>query len=401
MKAVIEPGLLRGAVDVPSSKSCAHRLLICAALAQGETTVGMNALSEDITATAGCLASLGARVERCPQGYRVRSGPTETACTLDCGESGSTLRFLLPVAAALGARARFTGRGRLPERPNAPLLSALRAHGVAAEGELLPLTIGGRLSGGEYPIAGNISSQYITGLLLALPLCEGDSRVTLITPLESAAYVDITLDCLRAFGIRVLPDAAGYTVPGGQRFRSPGRVTAEGDWSAAAFWRAANALGGRVECRGLNAASLQGDRAIDGQLQSLGGEINVSNTPDLVPALAAAAALYPGETRITGAARLRLKESDRLRAVSAMLRALGGDCDEEPDGLTIRGVPALRGGHVDGMNDHRIVMAAAIAASAARGEVVIDGCEAVNKSYPAFFEHFNALGGNARVESIG
>ena len=399
MRAVIEPGTLRGRVTAPSSKSWAHRLLIAAALADRATDVRLNAVSDDILATAGCLRQLGAGIERTQEGYRVSPvRPRDEKRTLFCRESGSTLRFLMPVAAALGGETTFTGEGRLPLRPNAVLAEALRAHGARVDGDLLPLTVSGRLQGGRYPVAGNVSSQYITGLMLALPLCAGDSEIALTTPLGSAPYIDITLGALKAFGIRVEPVANGWYIPGGQRYTGPGTVEAEGDWSAASFWLAAGCLGAEIAVDGLRQDSPQGDRCIAAQLASLGGVIDVSGTPDAVPALAAAAALHPGVTRITGAARLRLKESDRLRAVTAMLTALGGQCEEHEDGLTVTGVDRLRGGTVDGCGDHRIVMAAAVAACRAEGPVTITGAQAVDKSYPDFFRVYSGLGGRIHVE---
>ena len=400
MIATVHPHLLRGRVEIPSSKSYAHRLLIAAALSDAPTEVRMNALNNDIIATADCLRALGAKIDRTDAGFLVH--PIQAAPdgehTLFCGESGSTLRFMIPVAAALGARCTFTGAGRLPERPNRILTDALNAHGVHADSDLLPMRLSGRLTGGAYPIAGNVSSQYITGLLLALPLCAQDSQIILTTHLESAAYIDITLETLTPFGIRIERTKSGWRIPGGQHYRSPKSINAEGDWSGAAFWCAANRLGGEVECLGLNHRSVQGDRAILEMLNQLGGEIDVSGTPDLVPALAVAAAAHPGVTRITGAGRLRIKESDRLRTVADMLRALGGQVDELDDGLVIHGGAPLRGGTVDGCNDHRIVMAAAIAGTVAQGPVHITDAQAVSKSYPAFFNAFNALGGLSNVE---
>lgn len=399
MNAVVHPGLLRGSVRVPPSKSVAHRILIAAALADAPTEIELSALNEDILATIGCLRALGVRVEQTENGLRVQplAAPLCAEPTLNCGESGSTLRFMLPVAAALGVACTFVGAGRLPERPNRILTDALNAHGACADRELLPIRLSGRLRGGTYAVAGNVSSQYITGLLLALPLCAEDSEIVLTRALESASYVGITLETLSDFGIRVQETPQGWRVPGGQRYRSPGRVQVEGDWSAAAFWLAANALGSRVECEGLNAVSAQGDRAIVRMLNGLGSEIDVSDTPDLVPALAVAAAMHPGRTRVTGAARLRVKESDRLRAVADMLHALGGQVEERSDGLIIDGGRALTGGTVNGVNDHRIVMAAAVAATAAQGDVIITDAQAVAKSYPSFFEELRRLGGWCEV----
>lgn len=401
MNITIYPRKLTGSVEIPSSKSYAHRLLIAASLADTSTEVRMNALNNDIVATAGCLRALGAQIDRTDAGFLVHpiGQMTDAHHTLFCGESGSTLRFMIPVAAALGATCTFTGAGRLPERPNAILTDALNAHGAHADSDLLPMRLTGKLSGGAYEIAGNVSSQYITGLLMALPLCKEDSEIILTTQLESAAYIDITLETLAPFGIAAERTETGWRIPGGQKYRSPGIVSAEGDWSGAAFWLTANSLGSDVACMGLNDTSLQGDRAIIEMLGRLGGEIDVSNTPDLVPALAVAAAVHSGTTRITGAARLRIKESDRLRTVADMLRNLGSNVDELAHGLIICGGTPLTGCTVDGCNDHRIVMAAAIAATITSGPVTIADAQAVSKSYPAFFEHFNQLGGLAHVES--
>ena len=419
MNIAVRPGPLRGRVEIPASKSVAHRAMIAAALADRPTQIVLNAVNDDLTATAACLSALGAACERTDFGYRIVPAAQEkNACgaaenasgatdlceiasfpTLDCGESGSTLRFLLPVAAALGREARFVGHGRLPERPHDVLLDAMAAHGATADARRLPLQLHGRLRGGTFALPGNVSSQYITGLLMALPLCAGDSVIRLTTRLESAPYVNLTLRALADFSIRAetLPD--GWRIPGGQRYRSPGRVVVEGDWSGAAFWLAANALGSRVECGNLDEASAQGDRAIRPLLNRLGGEIDVSECPDLVPALAVAAAGFPGRTALVGAARLRLKESDRLASVAALLRALGCAVDEGAESLTIHGGAPLTGGTVDGCGDHRIVMAAAVAATAASSPVTILGAQAVAKSYPDFFRDFEALGGNLIVQS--
>ena len=258
---------------------------------------------------------------------------------------------------------------------------------------MLPLTVRGGLKSGDFALPGDVSSQYFTGLLFALPLLAGDSTLRYTSPLESMPYVELTLSVLRQFGIQVESMEDGWRVPGNQRYSSPGVVVAEGDWSAAAFWLGANHLGSQVSLLGMNDASAQGDRAIVAMLSQIGGEIDVTDTPDLMPILSAVAAAIPGKTTcIIGAARLRLKESDRLSAMVQVIRALGGQAEETADGVIVTGCK-LRGGTVDGMNDHRIVMSAAIAATVCQGPVTILGAEAVNKSYPRFFEDFARLGG--------
>jgi len=416
MIATITPAQLSGTIPAIASKSDAHRLLILAALSQGETRLRMEQRSEDIDATIGCLRALGATIEVLPDGVLVRGieQPNENPL-LDCGESGSTFRFLLPVAAALCESARFTGGGRLPERPIGELMTVMQAHGVAFSAERLPFSTSGRLAGGAFSLPGNVSSQYLTGLLLALPLVAQDSTISLTTRLESAAYVDITLHALKRFGVRVSVENGVYAVSGGQTLQSPGECRVDGDWSNAAFFLAAGALGKPVTLTGLHLDSPQGDKAILDALRKFGAlvettadtvtvspanlvgcTIDVSETPDLLPILAVLGAGASGETRLVNAARLRLKESDRLASVSAMLRALGGRVEEQPDALVITG-GRLAGGTVESCRDHRIAMSAAIAAILCESSVTILGADAVKKSYPAFYHDFNQLGGHADV----
>ena len=385
MNVTITPGLLRGAITPPPSKSQAHRLLIAAALADGESRIEHLADSQDIQATRRCMAALKA--------------PGEDLPVLDCGESGSTLRFLIPVALALRGGGRFTGRGRLMERPQKPYFDLFDEKGIAYRQEDGVLTVQGRLTPGTFALPGDVSSQFVTGLLYALPLLEGDSRITLTTPLESRGYVDMTLEALERFGIRAeCPDGRTLRVPGGQTYR-PCRAAVESDYSQAAFYYAANGLGGQVEILGLNPRSAQGDRCIVPYHMQLCGpgeaELDVSQCPDLVPPLAAHAALRQGITRIVNAARLRIKESDRLTAVTQVLTALGADVVEGADCLTITGQPeGLAGGvTVDSHNDHRIAMMAAIAATRCAAPVTIIGAECVAKSYPDFWEDYERLGG--------
>lgn len=397
MDITLSKAKLYGEVQLPASKSFAHRQLIAAALSNGPTTLFVNSTSADIEATVSCICALGAKADALPDGNGYRITPIASVpsqATLFCNESGSTLRFLLPLSAALGIQATFTGAGRLPQRPNKLLIDAMESHGVRATGDTLPLTLSGKLTGGTYMIAGNVSSQYITGLMLSLPLCREDSEILFTTPLESAAYLDITCHVLHQFGIQVAKTENGYRIPGKQAYLSPGSLETEGDWSSAVFWHAANAMGHAIRMTGLNNDSCQGDRQVNEQLKNLGGEINVSQTPDSLPALAAAACVYPGTTHFTGAARLRIKESDRITAVANMLSILGQPVEEEPDGLIVHGGHPFTGGVVDGCNDHRIVMAAALCATLSDTPVTILGAEAIQKSYPRFFDDFAMLGGN-------
>lgn len=416
MDVRLTPAPLRGTLSAIPSKSEAHRLLICAALADRPTELWLPGTSADLSATERCLWALGAGTVR--RGEFIVVSPISDlpeAPFLDCGESGSTLRFLLPVAAALADRVRLTGRGRLPQRPIGALREAMKDRGTVFSRETLPLETRGRLHGGAFSLPGDVSSQYITGLLLAMPLLAEDSVLTLRTHLESAGYVEITLRALRRFGVEIERDGSRYRVRGGQSFRSPGQLRTEGDWSNAAFFLAAGALGAPVGVAGLDAASPQGDQAAAALLERFGAgversdvvsvspaplrgcEIDLADIPDLLPVLAVLAACAEGETRFVNGGRLRLKESDRLKTTAALLTALGGDVWELPDGLIVRGRPRLAGGTVDGANDHRIVMAAAVAAIRCAQPVTIRGAEAVEKSYPAFFADYQKLGGNVHV----
>lgn len=416
--AVISPSVIRGTLTPPPSKSAAHRLLIAAALA-GEGRVRGLSLSADMEATLRAVRGLGVSVRLDGDAACFAPAPPSSSPSplpVDCGESGSTLRFLIPLYAARGIPAVFTGHGRLPERPLGVYADCLPPHGVtlsAASG--LPLTVTGRLTGGDFALPGDVSSQFITGLLFALPLCREDSRIRLTTPLESAGYVDMTLQVLRQAGIRVEPLEDGWFIPGSQTYQ-PLDTAVESDWSQAAFLLAAGALGGEVTLTGLNPASAQGDREALSLFRRFGAaveeapgrivcrkaplhgiDIDAAQIPDLVPVLAVTAALADRVTHITGAARLRLKESDRLAAVADGIRRLGGRVEEGPDFLTITGVPRLTGGRAEGYNDHRIVMALSMAALGCEAPVTVTDAQSVAKSWPAFFEDYRAIGGTAHV----
>ena len=415
MKRMISPGARTGRVHIPASKSQAHRLLICAALGEETCEIVCDGVSADIAATAKCLNALGAKVGRTETGFRISpiQKVPEGCCELLCGESGSTLRFLLPVVGALGAQAAFHREGRLPQRPLAPLDGVLTAHGMtlSEDGDLLLCS--GQLQAGDYEIAGNVSSQYISGLLMALPRLTGESTLTVTGTLESAAYIAMTEDALKLSGVKFSKSGASYAIPGGQRFRLPLRTAVEGDWSNAAFFLCMGALAkGGVRVEGLNLKSSQGDRGVLDVLRAFGAEvgeegdtvtvrrgtlrgvtIDASPIPDLIPVLSVVASVAAGETRVENASRLRLKESDRLQSTANLLRALGGRVEEKEDGLVITGVPALHGGAVETQNDHRLAMSAATAACAATGEVTVDNDACVAKSYPRFWEDYGSLKG--------
>ena len=410
MKVCIEGKKLEGTVRAVASKSCAHRLLISAALADAPCDIEISELSADIEATARCLNALGARAERTSAGYHVVPADWSSAreAALDCGESGSTLRFLLPLAARLpkGSKISFEGHGRLPERPNTALIEAMRQHGAQVSNDFLPLTVEGPMRGGVYEMPGNVSSQFVTGLLFTLPALPDPSSIRFTTEVESGSYIDLTIDALRQFGIVIRPVEGGYDIPGGQVFRSPGKAATEGDWSNAAFWMCARALGSDIEVTNINMDSTQGDRAVMKVLENMRGPngklrgttVDASDIPDLVPVLSVVATQAEGETVFINAGRLRIKECDRLAAMKRCLSILGADIRETEDGLIIRGGKRLTGGTVPSFNDHRIVMSMAVAATVADGPVIIDGAEAVRKSYPTFFEDYGQLGGRFTAE---
>lgn len=417
MDVTILPGPLAGAVRPPASKSQAHRLLICGALGRGETRLLCDGLSRDIVATARCLNALGGDVCRLGEDEILVRPLMDAAggeCQLPCGESGSTLRFLLPVAGALGARGAFCMEGRLPQRPLEPLDRELEAHGMVLRREGALLHWEGRLRAGRYVLPGNVSSQYISGLLMALPLCAGDSELEVTGPVESQAYIAMTEDALRLAGIQWRKDGWRYRIPGGQRGSLPAQCRVEADYSSAAFFLCAGALSPQgVTVEGLDPASSQGDRGVLEILRAFGarveekdGEVAVRRegrlrgitidaapVPDLVPALSAVAAGAEGQTRIVRAGRLRLKESDRLQSTTAMLTALGAEVEELPDGLVITGKPVLTGGTVDPWGDHRIAMAAAVAACLCREPVTVKNSRCTEKSYPRFWEDYRRLKG--------
>ena len=411
-------GILSGAVMPPPSKSQAHRLLICAALATEPCTIVCSALNDDIVATMNCLNALGADIKYSDGVFTVLPVKLQKGATLNCGESGSTLRFLLSVAAALGADATFVGAGKLPQRPNGALCDALALHGIEFEKQMpdaeLPLTCRGSLAAGNYRLPGNISSQYLTGLLFALPLLEQESTIEITDGLTSASYVDMTIDAVRRAGITISNKGNIYEIKGRQQYHLPQRTVVEGDWSAAAFWLVAGVIGKHpITVQGINYDSLQGDRCIVDHLRKMGAFIEIADnrvvafpsqlfgtdldcmdTPDLVPILAVAAAAASGSTEFYNVGRLRYKESDRLAAMQKTLAAFGIASSVGEDTFTVYGGTPVAKSAVDSFGDHRIAMSAAILSTIADGETTILGAECVAKSYPSFYDHFLMLGGN-------
>ncbi len=410
---------LVGSIAAISSKSDLHRILIASALCEDAADIYCNALSADIVATIACLNSLGADItptKLSDDSYKLSLSAGQDTLkkpVCDCNESGTTLRLLTPLAAAAYKNVTFVGKGRLAQRPMEPLLTVMKSHGASFSSDTLPFTIKGKLKPGDYEIAGNVSSQFISGLMFALPHLKKRSRIVLTTALESAPYIDMTISTLKQFGVSIDKVPLGFVIDGEQRFVSPGAIHAEGDWSNAAFWLAAGAIGGEVTVGGLKYPdTLQGDSVIINLLQRFGADtsysdsgkvtvkakplkglaIDISQCPDLAPILSVVGAFASGTTVLTGAARLKLKESDRMAATVEMIRNLGGIAEATDDNLVIEGT-GLVGGTINSHNDHRLAMAAAIAATMTKNPVVIEDAGAVDKSYPKFFDHYKLLGG--------
>lgn len=415
MDIILTPENLKGRVDLPSSKSYAHRMLITAAFSRTASVLLGDFSSDDLSATLRVLTALGAKFENVDGGVKITPALKVKHAIADCGESGSTLRFAVPISAALEIETTFIGTKRLGERPMEELLNCLKEHGVKVSGKGLPLTISGKLSAGDYIIDASRSSQYVTGLLLALPLLDGDSTLT-VRGKGSKAYIDITLDVLKDSGTQITKQGDTFFIRGsGCGYSVSGEKKAEGDWSNAAFWMVAGLLGDEMSIGNLNPASCQGDRRVEDLLKEAGGDISWQNgrltakpselrgitfdaddIPDAVPAMSVALASAKGTSVITGVKRLRIKESDRLVAVMDMLTRLGVPVvyTADDDALKIEGVPNFTGDTLLSYNDHRLAMAGAIAAIRAKSPVTITGAEAVKKSYPAFFADYESLGGN-------
>lgn len=403
MDIKITPSPLHGKVTVPPSKSISHRALICAALADGRSVLHNVLDCEDTKATTDALTALGANITSdggtvTVEGITTPSGTAD----IDCRESGSTLRFMIPVAAALGTNTTFRGKANLPNRPITPYLTEFPKHGVTFDSVKMPYIISGRLSGGEFPVTGDISSQFITGYMLAMPLIGTECKIRLTSELQSRPYALLTADVMKTFGADVHIGEDDFVISAGTSFR-PREYEVEADMSQAAFFLVANAIGGSTEPTNINKDSVQGDAAILGIAEAFtanGGkafDINAEDIPDLVPILTVLACFADGTSHITGCGRLRIKESDRLEAISTGLNRLGAKVEAGADFLTIHGVKELHGGDCRTYNDHRIAMSLAVASQRCTEPVIIRGAECVSKSYPDFFKDFSMLGGKYDV----
>ena len=410
----------------PSSKSMGHREIICAGLACGTSIIDNISMSKDIEATMRCLKAINVAVDEIPSMIEGRKAlqisgnghPMAAADSVDCGESGSTLRFFLPLGANLNCPLTFTGHGKLVSRPLQAYYDIFDEKFIQYfnDNGNLPVTVNGRLTPGTYKLPGDVSSQFVSGLLFALPLLSGDSVIEITSSLESSAYVDMTINCLAKFGVQIENEGGQhrrYLVKGKQRYQAQDSQV-EGDWSQAAFWTVGGSLGTSVTCEGVNVNSLQGDQTVVSIMERMGAAlkqdannvtvtggatkatvIDAANCPDIIPVLTVLAAVSEGTTKIINAGRLRIKECDRLAAMTSELNKMGAAITEESEGLTIIGKPeGLKGGvTVDAWNDHRIAMSLAIAAQKCREPIILTGAESVAKSYPTFWEDYKSVGG--------
>ncbi|MEG0132852.1 MAG: 3-phosphoshikimate 1-carboxyvinyltransferase [Clostridium sp.] len=417
-KIIIEPRLLNGEIEIPSSKSLGHRGIISASLSNGISKINNVQFSKDIVTTLEIMKDLGAEIQVGVNSIIIDGtnifSYQHREINFQCNESGSTIRFLIPIALVKEGKYIFEGKGKLATRPLTPYYEIFSEKHIEYETKAgaLPLKVKGRLTSGTYKIRGDISSQFITGLLFSLPLLEKDSMIIVTTNLESKGYIDLTIDVLKKFGIKIAnEDYKLFKIQGNQRY-VPRDYYIEGDYSQGAFFLVAGAIGSDIKCRGLKSESLQGDKVILKLLKQMGCileenqgfiralpskttgiEIDASECPDLVPILAVLASVSEGKTRIVNAKRLRIKECDRLNATAVELNKLGARITELEDSLIINGVKEFTGGEVDSHNDHRIVMALSIAATRATGKVMINNFMAIEKSYPNFFRDYISLGG--------
>lgn len=409
MNIAITPTKLKGQVRIPPSKSMAHREIICASLADGESRIENLAYSDDIIATIKCMRALGAYIKDNPDNLFVKgnSQRQNSYLVFDCNESGSTLRFMLPIALALNSgKNKFVGRGKLGKRPMDIYERICKSQGIEYIDEsknnpdnFLDLTVQGKLKCGDFYVDGGVSSQFISGLLFALPLLDGDSRIFIEGELQSASYLDLTLSALKEYGIDIQKEGNVIFVKGNQMYMNHDSCI-EGDYSQSAFFEVANYLGSDVEILGLNEESLQGDKVIKDFIERLKEAdenerlvFDGGDCPDIIPVFALACCLRKGKTEIVNVGRLRIKECDRLKATVQELKKLGADIEEGADSISVVGVDKLKGAIVDSHRDHRMAMTLSVAATACDGEVILKDSECVSKSYPDFYEDYTKLGG--------
>lgn len=403
MKVRVFPTKLKGVINIPSSKSLAHRAIICGALADGDCVINNVYLSRDIQATINCLKALGSEIVIDADKVTVKSRPVASVeeRVLDCDESGSTLRFMLPIALAIGGKFRFVGKGKLGVRPLDVFFRIFDKEGIKYSNNSteskLDLTVEGKLDGDSFNVRGDVSSQFISGLLFAIPLSGKSGKITIDGELQSASYINLTLQTLESFGISVVKEKDGYSIASNQKYKSTD-YTVESDFSQSAFFLTANYLGSNIDIANLNSNSLQGDKVIVEMLDALGSgnvnEFDGSDCPDIIPIFSLACALTKGEFIIKNLSRLRIKECDRLSATVQELNKLGAKTVEGVDYIKITGVERLVGGvEVDAHNDHRMAMTLAIAATVCEKDIIINDAESVEKSYPTFFEAYESIGG--------
>ena len=420
MKVRITPSKLEGTVVIPPSKSLSHRAIIAAGLSNGKSIISNIMYSKDIIATIGAMRAIGANIIEHDNYLEITGSKVKRISdVIDANESGSTIRFMIPIAMTIPDKVTFIGKNNLCKRPLDSFFEIFDKKNIKYErGEdYLPLEVEGKLTPGEYEIRGDISSQFITGLLYALPLLDGDSVIKITTPMESKGYIDLTIDMLKLFGIEIINDNyEKFIVKGNQEYKAHDYMV-EGDFSQSAFFLVADMLGANIKLKAMNMHSHQGDKKIIADVEDFGGIIdysdellsvksdNVKNTiidfsqsPDLGPALTVLAQLAEGTTKFINASRLRIKECDRITCMKEELEKLGGSIDEMPDGMIIYGINRLHGGVVNSHNDHRVVMALAMATLRMDGDLVIENAEAITKSFPNFFEVFESLGGKIKYE---
>ena len=425
----IYPSKLEGEVKIPPSKSIAHRAIICASLSDGFCKIENIDYSDDIIATIDAMNSLGAEIVKYEDyleimGIYSNNKKIEENRIIDCNESGSTLRFLVPISLLFEGSSRFIGRGNLGKRPLTTYYNIFDKQGIkySYEDESLNLIINGNLKPDIFLVEGNVSSQFISGLLFTLPLLDDDSKIIINTEMESKAYIDLTLRAMKTFGVEIINnDYKEFIIKGNQKYKASDYYV-EGDFSQAAFYLCANALNNNVLCKDLDENSLQGDKEIIDILKRMNNVfqfgdkgikcknkgdlkntiIDGSQCPDIIPVLTSVAALTKGTTVIINSKRLRIKECDRLAAVTSELNKLGAEIIEKDDGLIITGVKELQGGvEVWSHKDHRIAMTLAIASTRCKEPIIIKDYECISKSYPTFFEDFKTLGGKVDEWNVG